>query len=417
MAYGRAEGGDRISCADVVVVSGEIGTLNASWAIGIWARLSRRRVYFWTSAWESPTTSPLALRIKRLALRLYLRLPHKSLVYSTKAKKDMTELGVAAERIVVCYNGLEVEDVLRRRSDIDAAAAKLRSAQAIGDRTLFLYVGRAIQGKGLDLLIAAFRESGVCEDSVLWVVGDGPSLANLKAETAAAQSANIKFWGRIYDDVDNYFAAADCFCVLPGLGGLALNQAMILGVPAICSVADELSEEDLVVDRVTGLRSQSRDVASLGRAMQEAMDLHKAGKLELMGNAARERVLEASLVDRNGQHVSGGRAVRPILRKTRASYELGSAGCRRHRRASAGIRTETLPTRKADGSPVRATPAFGFQRVSSTRSRSATLRVSGPTSASTRDINETYGCGVWAFDPTPKVVEWIPSKELPAKFS
>ncbi len=281
---------------DVVIISGEVGTLS-SWLIWAWARLGRkgRRVYFWTSAWEPQRPSSLSFRIKRLVLGIYFKLPDGTLVYSTRARNDMIDLGVPSERIAVCHNGVEVADILQRESEIGFAAAELRRVAGIGDRLLFLYVGRVIQGKALDLLITAFVETPACREGVLWIVGDGPELAALKAKADATGVGNIKFWGKIFIDVESYFAAADCF-VLPGLGGLALNQAMVLGTPCICSVADG-TEEDLVIDGVTGLRFLSGDVASLGDAMGRATELRAQGKLRRMGGAARGRVLETGTVD------------------------------------------------------------------------------------------------------------------------
>ena len=277
---------------DALIISGELGTIS-SWIVCVWARLLRKKVYFWTSAWE-PQTS-LMFRIKRLALRAYFRVPETTLVYSTRAKSKILSLGVPRERITVCYNGIEVDGIFERESEITSSAAELRRVEGIGDRLLFLYVGRVIRGKALDLLITAFFETEACRGCALWIVGDGPELAMLKAMVDAYGVEDIKFWGKQFTDVESYFAAADCF-VLPGSGGLALNQAMLFRTPCICSTADG-TEDDLVIDGVTGLRFLPRDSAGLGAAMRRAVELREGGELSRMGEIAQKRVLETSTVD------------------------------------------------------------------------------------------------------------------------
>ncbi|MDQ3849454.1 MAG: glycosyltransferase family 4 protein [Actinomycetota bacterium] len=279
---------------DVLIVSGELGNVS-SWLVCAWARLSGRPVVLWTSGWEPQPPGSGPYRVKRVVMRWYFQLASKTLVYSTKAMTDLVALGIAEDRLTVCRNAIEVSQRLQREPEIRATAAALRESEGIGDRVLFLSVGRVVQSKRLDLLVAAFEEVGDPRQAVLWVVGDGPQLAALKARTARSGRPNVKFWGSVFTDVDSYFAAADCF-VLPGLGGLALNQAMLFGVPCVCSVADG-TEDDLVIDGVTGVRFAPADVTSLAAALARVMTLKQDGSLRHMGDAARTLLLESSTVD------------------------------------------------------------------------------------------------------------------------
>ncbi len=81
---------------------------------------------------------------------------------------------------------------------------------------------------------------------------------------------NILFLGRIIDGVDPYFAACDCF-VLPGTGGLALNQAMFWGKTCIVAKADG-TEDDLVIEKVSGYRFDADDAGSLAAAMERRIN-------------------------------------------------------------------------------------------------------------------------------------------------
>jgi len=52
------------------------------------------------------------------------------------------------------------------------------------------------------------------------------------------------------DQLQYYYNKVDCL-ILPGLGGLSINQAMAFGTPVICTEADGI-EEELVIDGETG---------------------------------------------------------------------------------------------------------------------------------------------------------------------
>ena len=104
----------------------------------------------------------------------------------------------------------------------------------------------------------------------------------------------IVFWGRVIEDVDVFFAAADYF-VLPGVGGLALNQALFWGLPCIVSEADG-TEDDLVFENRTGFRFASNDENSLKTALQKCLALPEEQRVSL-GFAGRRLVIERSNVN------------------------------------------------------------------------------------------------------------------------
>ena len=70
-------------------------------------------------------------------------------------------------------------------------------------------------------------------------------MAGLRARVEDQRIEGVYFAGAVCDGVEAWFAAGDVF-VLPGLGGLALNQAMALGLPVVSSDADGTGA-DLVV--------------------------------------------------------------------------------------------------------------------------------------------------------------------------
>lgn len=105
----------------------------------------------------------------------------------------------------------------------------------------------------------------------------------------------VRFFGRIVDGVGAYFAAADVV-VLPGIGGLALNEAMFWGRPCVVSVADG-TEDDLVIDGVTGCRFADGDRGSLALAISRCLDL-TADERKRWGDVGRQLIVERSNINR-----------------------------------------------------------------------------------------------------------------------
>jgi glycosyltransferase involved in cell wall biosynthesis len=275
-----------------IVVPGIVGVLS-TWPLLIWARVTRRRVIMWVCGWEAQRPGTLAYALKRALLRLFYRLADTFVVYSTRARHGLEELGVKPADIRIAFNGLDVEQALAHAAAARRLAREHRRQTGVEQRRLFLYVGALLREKRVDLLLNAFARLNQPSRTALWIVGDGPEREALQAQAKTLDMPSIIFWGRIVDEADAFFAACDAF-VLPGIGGLALNQAMFFGKPCICAQADG-TEDDLVVDGVTGWRFRPDDPQSLALALAAATAADN-DDLENRGQAARALVLQRSNV-------------------------------------------------------------------------------------------------------------------------
>lgn len=279
----------------IIVLLGISGTLS-NWVLLAWAWWHRVPVLMWTCGWEPHALESVAFRFKKSIARIYFRAATHLLVYSTKGKHYVEALGVPSARVSVCYNGIEIDHLLAREAESLAAARNLRERQA-GPRSLVvLFVGAMLAQKRLDLLIEAFatirRERPQAQ---LWLVGDGPERAATERLVASEGVPGVQFFGRIIAGVDAYFAAADVV-VLPGIGGLALNEAMFWGRPCVVSVADG-TEDDLVLDGITGYRFADGDRVSLALAISRCLDLTVDDRRR-WGEGGRRLVVERSNVNR-----------------------------------------------------------------------------------------------------------------------
>lgn len=124
---------------------------------------------------------------------------------------------------------------------VDGPEEPIRRRAPVGRPVGVLFVGRLQERKRVDLLIRAIARLG--EDVELRIVGEGPARERLQAQ--AGQPAPVTFLGAQQGRaLADSFSWADLF-VLPGTGGLAVQQAMAYGLPVIVAEGDG-TEADLV---------------------------------------------------------------------------------------------------------------------------------------------------------------------------
>jgi glycosyltransferase involved in cell wall biosynthesis len=154
--------------------------------------------------------------------------------YSRRGADEYAALGFPAERIFVALNAAVPRPI---------APPPARPAVFEGRPTV-LFVGRLQARKRLDDLL---RACALLPDELqprLLVVGDGPEGEALK-ELAAQVYPRAEFPGaRHGHELAPFFAAADLF-ILPGTGGLAVQEAMSHGLPVIVGQGDG-TNDDLV---------------------------------------------------------------------------------------------------------------------------------------------------------------------------
>lgn len=280
---------------DIIVLPGIAGIVTNR-RIASWAKRRQKKLIIWSCGWEPGRAKRLLLAMKNHMVSRMFRKGDCHLTYSTKASDYVESLGVAKGLITTCYNGIEIDDLLKNEKEIKQGAKKVREELKLDGKKTFIYVGGLIPEKRIDLLIAAFLQLRKKYDEIrLLIIGDGPERANMLKMLDAANDPNINWLGRIVDGVDAYFAAADCM-VLPGIGGLALNQAMIWGKPCIVSEADG-TEDDLVIDNKTGFRFRAHKQESLQDAMVRYISLSEEEKA-VMSESAKEIILTKSNTNR-----------------------------------------------------------------------------------------------------------------------
>src|SRR5207245_5600768 len=141
-----------------------------------------------------------------------------------------------------------------------------------------LFVGRAAREKGLQVLLEAWRRSGLRPPEAALVLASvgAESLGSRAADGLAEQAAGVHRLAPLPAvRLRSIYAAADVL-VLPSIStrtflepwGLVVNEAMNRGLPVIASDAVGAAAGGLVRDGVNGLVVPAGDPEALARAMQ-----------------------------------------------------------------------------------------------------------------------------------------------------
>lgn len=154
------------------------------------------------------------------------------IAYSQRGADEYATLGFPREKIFVAHNSVSSAPTLpipNRPSDFDL-------------RPTLLFVGRLQARKRVDSLLRACAE--IESQPRLLIVGDGPERETLEI-LAKEMYPSAEFVGAKHGvELKPYFEQADLF-VLPGTGGLAVQEAMSYGLPVIVAKGDG-TQDDLV---------------------------------------------------------------------------------------------------------------------------------------------------------------------------
>ncbi len=159
-----------------------------------------------------------------------------------------------------------------------------------------LFVGRLQERKRVDLLLQVCAVLPEALQPSLSIVGDGPARAGLQ-EMAAKIYPRAVFTGALAGQpLDEQFLQADLF-ILPGTGGLAVQQALTHALPVIVGQGD--GSQSQLVREGNGWLIQPNDLNSLLAALTEA--LSNPTRLQQMGKEsfriARDEVNIEIMVD------------------------------------------------------------------------------------------------------------------------
>ncbi|HLO33202.1 MAG TPA: glycosyltransferase family 4 protein [Anaerolineales bacterium] len=262
---------------DALIVEANPRYLSTSAAVR-WMHERGRPVIGWGLG-SPPLSGPLA-RFRQIRRLSFLEQFEALIAYSQRGADEYAALGFPREQIFVAHNS------------VSSAPASVPNERArTVDRFTILFVGRLQARKRVDLLLRACAQ--LKSNPRLVIVGDGPECEALKT-LANEIYPDAEFIGSRHGaELKPYFMEADLF-VLPGTGGLAVQEAMSYGLPVIVAQGD--GTQDDLVRKENGWQIPPDDFERLLSTMKEA--LSDVARLRRMGAVSYRIVREEINIDK-----------------------------------------------------------------------------------------------------------------------
>lgn len=227
-----------------VVMTGDWAFLS-TWVTAALLRLTRRPVLFWTHGWTKPESGP-----RRHVRRLFYGLATGLLLYGERGRQLALWHGLAATRLHVVYNSLDLTAQLaaaQAASDrpVDQVGELLAQHFARPELPLVVSSFRLAPARAVDEAIRAVALLQSRESPVNYlVVGDGPDSQRLQ-RLAAELDAPVAFIGPCYDErvLAGIYQAAVA-SLAPRMVGLSALQSLAHGTVVVtCDSADDQTPE------------------------------------------------------------------------------------------------------------------------------------------------------------------------------
>lgn len=209
----------------------------------------------------------LQLKIEERQQKNVMLKSNKVIVFSTNIKNQIARGNICdIAKVSVCYPGVS--------NKISANLEKSRCE----DSTKFLFIGRIVAEKNLEMLIRAFKKLD-CKNKKLIIVGDGSDRTYLQKITDELNLGDSVIFTGETAEPQKYYKKADFF-VIPSKYesfGQVIAEALTAGVPVIGFKTIEgktlTAVEELVKDGETGFVCNEFSSDALCDAMRKAANL------------------------------------------------------------------------------------------------------------------------------------------------
>jgi glycosyltransferase involved in cell wall biosynthesis len=228
-----------------------------------WMHARGRKVIGWGLG-SPPLVGPLA-EFRQMRRVQFLSQFDALIAYSQRGADEYAALGFPHHKIFVAHNSV-------------SPAPKINVQRSTFNlQPCILFIGRLQVRKRVDRLLRASAEME--SKPRLVIVGDGSERAALEAMGKEVYPSAEFIGAKHGAELQPYFAQADLF-VLPGTGGLAVQEAMAHGLPVIVAKGD--GTQDDLVRAGNGWQVPPEDFGALVAAMKNA--LSNITRLRKMGD-------------------------------------------------------------------------------------------------------------------------------------
>lgn len=201
-----------------------------------WMRFHRRPVIGWGLG-APLVRGPLGVLFNPSRVR-FLRQFDALIAYSRTGAEQYAATGFPREKIFIAPNAV----TSRPAHPLPERPEGFILSDGSPRKPIVLFVGRLQLRKRVDALLRACALLESALQPRLVIVGDGPARAEFEMLSRTVYPTAEFVGDKRGRDLDSLFSSADLF-VLPGTGGLAVQQAMSFGLPVIVAEADGTQSE------------------------------------------------------------------------------------------------------------------------------------------------------------------------------
>jgi glycosyltransferase involved in cell wall biosynthesis len=234
-----------------------------------WMRKRGRQVIGWGLG--APPIGGLLSGWRRKQRSSFINSLGAIIAYSQLGARQYRQLDMPAEKVYVASNAAAPAP----------SGPPARRAGRLDGQPVILFVGRLQARKRVDLLLRACSALPANLQPRLVVVGEGPAFGEFRQLAEKLYPAAEFVGPRHGADLEAYFDQADLF-VLPGTGGLAIQEAMAHGLPVVVAHGD--GTQDDLVRHENGWQVPPDDLPALVDVLRLA--LSDPVKLRQMGEAS-----------------------------------------------------------------------------------------------------------------------------------
>ncbi|WP_339698165.1 glycosyltransferase family 4 protein [uncultured Marixanthomonas sp.] len=228
----------------VIFSEGSSSLINASIAF-LYAKLFGKKFIWWSlGKLKNRQFKGIRRQVKKWEIFIERR-SDAIFTYSTQGENYFISNGIPKEKIFIGVNVLDTNKKLKEIKEYQNNTVNYSFQNYFN----ICFIGSITKSKNLDVLINVLSQFNKKYNNIgrLHVIGDGEYLEEIKNKTTKIGVAKqVVFHGRINKGASSILQYCDIM-VLPGLGGLAICEAMLNKLPVITGIADG-TEHDLIDD-------------------------------------------------------------------------------------------------------------------------------------------------------------------------
>lgn len=264
------------------IISSEMGF--RSMLALVYGTVFRKPVWIW---WGGTLHSERNIdRLRKLLRKAFAAWADRWITYGQVSTEYLLSLGVKRERILQSQNGVDEE---RFKTEV-------KPAWVIQPHPVVLCVGRLVELKGVKSLLdaAAMVQQNGCEFSLL-IVGNGRDQEALEHRSQALGLKNVHFRpGQAPDKMPSVYRSADImvFPTLDDIWGLVANEAILSGIPVLCSKYAGCAPELFAPEQIFSPEDLPEFSEKLRAAISGHLSKADPGRLKSTKQLGRELVQE-----------------------------------------------------------------------------------------------------------------------------